>query len=49
VEKLGAKIETRDEALCLYSEVVRLYQERELVRPREVNNLLARIRTLTKK
>jgi len=47
VKKRSTEIETQDEALCLYSEVVCLYQKHEIVRPKEVDSLLARIKVLT--
>jgi len=47
VAKHSTEIENRDEALCLYSEVVRLYQKHEIVRPKEVDSLLSRIKVLT--
>jgi ABC-type uncharacterized transport system ATPase subunit len=49
VEKLSAEIERRDEALCLYSEVVKLLEAKAIVRPKEIDSLLARIRALMKK
>jgi len=48
IKRLKTKVERRDEALCLYSEVVRLYQGRENTRPWEVDRLLERIRALMK-
>jgi hypothetical protein len=46
-EKLSAKVELRDEALCLYSEIVRILEAETIVRPKEVDSLLARIKVLT--
>jgi hypothetical protein len=44
---LSAKVDIKDEALCLYSEVVKLLEAEAVVRPREVDALLGRIKALT--
>jgi hypothetical protein len=49
VEKLSATLERRDQALCLYSEVVRLLEAEAIMRPQEVDNLLARATALAAK